>query len=332
MKIQELKKILPIALKDGKMPVLMLGSPGIGKSEIINQIGDDLGYDVMVETACTADPCDYKGLPAYSETGGAAFFPYGNLLRMINAVKPLIVFFDDLGWAPPSVINAVCHLIQAREINGHKISDHVRFIAASNRRKDNSNVTGLSKALTSRFSLIVEFECDAESWITWAFTKNLSPEIISFITRFPDKLCNFDPANKEIEAFACPRSIYALSKWLQAGVIDFEVFKGVVGPAFAADFLAFYKIYKGLGDLPEKALKDPHNARIPDEIDIRYALLIILSFKAKEDNIDNLFIYLSRLPEEFQAFAVKCIVTKNKKLEETTAMINWYLTHADNIV
>jgi len=87
-----------------------------------------------------------------------------------------------------------------------------------------------------------------------------------------------------------------------------------------------------LGNLPYEVLTTPLTAGIPDEIPVKYALLIILSFKAKEENVDNLFVYLNRLPEEFQAFAVKCIVTKNKKLEETTAMIQWYLTHANNIV
>ncbi len=331
MKIQELKKILPIALKDGKMPILLLGSPGIGKSEIISEICTELNYELMVDIACTADPVDYKGLPAVIGDS-AMFIPYGNLQRMINADKPLVVFLDDLGWAPPSVINAVCHLIQAREINGNKISDHVRFIAASNRRSDNSNVGGLSKALTSRFSCIVNFECDEDSWATWAIQKGLPVELIAFIKNRPDKLCDFDPKNKEIEAFACPRSIYALSKWIQGGILDLETFSGVVGPKFAVDFLAYYKTFKSLGNLPEEVLNDPVNARVPDEIDIRYALLVILSFKAKESNVDNLFVYLDRLPEEFSAFGVKCVITRNEKFKETNGFIKWAITHQNNII
>jgi len=90
-----------------RLPVLITGSPGIGKTDITEQVKNTLGYDLLTSHPVVSDPTDFKGLPfANNQSTEATFLPFGDLSIAINATKPLIWFFDDLGQAPPSVQSA----------------------------------------------------------------------------------------------------------------------------------------------------------------------------------------------------------------------------------
>src|SRR5690349_18181009 len=125
MKITDLYNILPVALKEN-MNVLLVGAPGVGKSDVIGDIVTNIvNYELMICHPVVSNPIDYKGLPVSGMVDGkltADFIPYGDLNKMITAEKELVVFFDDLGQAPVSVQAAVMQIILAREINGKKIS------------------------------------------------------------------------------------------------------------------------------------------------------------------------------------------------------------------
>ncbi len=48
-----------------------------------------------------------------------------------RAMTP-VCLLDDLGQAPPAVQAAAMQLLLARRVNGHAVSDHVTFLAATN--------------------------------------------------------------------------------------------------------------------------------------------------------------------------------------------------------
>ena len=106
-------------------------------------VATSLKHDLIITHPVVEDPTDYKGMPAVVQGDGgptASFLPFGELNRMLSATVPTVVMMDDLGQAPPAVQAAVMQLILARQINGRRISDHVSFIAATNRREDRAEV------------------------------------------------------------------------------------------------------------------------------------------------------------------------------------------------
>ncbi len=121
-----------------------------------------------------SDPTDFKGLPGIIGDK-AEFLPFGDLRQMIEADKPTIVFLDDLGQAPAVVQAACMQLLLARQINGKKISGHIVFIAATNRREDRAGVTGILEPVKSRFKTILDLEVSADEWTEWAFKNNMPP-------------------------------------------------------------------------------------------------------------------------------------------------------------
>lgn len=340
MKPKQLIPVLSVAIQNS-FNVLLKGRPGCGKSDIISQVVNKLGYDMMICHPVVDDPTDYKGLPCTID-GKAVFLPYGNLEMMMKATKPLTVVFDDLGQAALSVQAACMQLLLAREINGKKISKHVRFVAATNSRKDNAGVQGLITPLLSRFKLITELDVSVEDWQTWAIANNIPMELIAFAGFRPPLFMNQRlervttngkveekfvdiPVTKDIENFACLRTIAALGDWINAGIIDPEVWKGVVGESFATEFYSFHRTYKELAGLPEAIILNPDKARLPDitKPDIRFALTHALVAKATEVNFENIVTYMCRMQKEMQVFFMKSATALNPELQATDGFINW---------
>ena len=188
-------------------PILIKGSPGIGKTDIVENATRKLGYDLLVSHPVVSDPTDYKGMPFVIKQNGrdeAHFLPFGELTQLIDTKVPLVYFLDDLGQATPAVQSAVMQLLLARRINGHKISDNVRFVAATNGRADKANVSGILEPVKSRFSSIVELQISKEDWVEWALLHDMPHQLISFIEFKPEMLHQFK-ATADIENTPCPR-------------------------------------------------------------------------------------------------------------------------------
>lgn len=333
MKPSEIIPVLRIALEN-KYPILLTSSPGIGKSEIITQVVKELGYDLAIEHPVISDPCDAKGLPAIVN-GKADFMPYGNLRRMMETTTPLSCFIDDLGQSPNSVQASYMQLLLAREIGGKKISNEVRFIAATNGRKDQAGVSGIITPLINRFYAILQLDINVEDWCKWAFNNNVPVELISFAQFRPELLEKGfnEKSGKELKAYATPRSVKFLGDWMNKGVMDVGIWSGCVGEAFATEFSGFYKIWKEVGNLIPQILMNPKKARIPDEKpDHQYAVCAALAYKATEGNIDSIGTYLDRFENgEFRVFTWKCLTARDKSLCNTASFQSWSIKHSEEL-
>lgn len=331
MKATQIIPVIKAALQNN-INLCISGAPGTGKSSIVEQVTKELNYDLITEIGSVSDPTDYKGA-IYVNNGEANFLPFNNLRRLLNPTIETVMFIDDLLWASPAVISAISSLILLREVNGQKISDKVRFIAATNRKLDNCNVNNAPLSLVSRFGSIVNLDVDLESWKKWALNpnNNIPLEVVSFLNFRPNLISNFT-GKKDLENFACPRTWEACSKWIRLGISDFETISGAIGQAAATEFLAFYKTYKELAGLPEKVILNPLNTEIPTNQATLYALFGALSHKATEKNYDAILSYVERCPTEFAVFYIKDSTTRNPKLTQTEAFVKFCAKHQDLIV
>jgi MoxR-like ATPase len=171
MRASELNKFLLFSIAN-KFPVLITGKPAIGKSDIIEQSCAEAKAELIISHPVVSDPTDFKGLP-FASNGEAHFLPFGDLKKLIDAKKSTVFFLDDLGQAPAAVQASVMQLLLSRRINGFQVSEHVTFIAATNRREDKAGVTGMLEPVKSRFASIVELEVDTNDWCKWALGKGI---------------------------------------------------------------------------------------------------------------------------------------------------------------
>jgi MoxR-like ATPase len=165
MKPSELSALLQKTIH-ARLPILIKGAPGIGKTDIVKQACTRTDTRLIVSHPVVSDPVDYKGFPFVIDNE-AHFLPFGDLNQLITAKHPTVYFMDDLGQAPATVQAAAMQLILERRINGHRVSDLVTFLAATNRKTDRAGVTGILEPVKSRFAAIIELEPDMDDWVWW---------------------------------------------------------------------------------------------------------------------------------------------------------------------
>ncbi len=323
MRPSKLSEFLVFSI-DNNLPVLITGKPGIGKSDIVAQAAKAAKANLIISHPVVSDPTDYKGLPFPKSDGTADFLPFGDLSKIISAKDKTVYFLDDLGQASPSVQAACMQLLLARRINGHKVSDSVTFIAATNRREDKAAVNGLLEPVKSRFNSIVELEVNADDWIKWALLNDMPTELIAFIRFKPDILDQFKPT-KDIINSPSPRTIAAVGKQQVLGLpidFEFEAFSGAAGEAFATDYRTFLKMFRELPSLDE-IIMNPDGAPVPTDPGTLCAISAGLAHKMSDQNIGAICTYLNRLPEEISVACISDATTKKRELCNTRGYIQW---------
>src|SRR5262245_29849624 len=109
-----------------KLPILITGAPGVGKSDIVDSAAASAGADLIISHPVVSDPTDAKGLPwVANDKKSATFLPFGEMKRALDADNLTVWFLDDLGQASPAVQASFMQLILARRINGHQLPEHI---------------------------------------------------------------------------------------------------------------------------------------------------------------------------------------------------------------
>jgi len=319
-----------------KLPILIKGAPGIGKSDIVAQACKAVKADLIIKHPVVEDPTDPKGMPWVHSTKGkpkATFIPFDDMEQLMTAKKLTVCFLDDLGQSAPAVQAAYMQLLLARRINGHKISDHVCFIAATNRRIDRAGVAGLLEPVKSRFASIIELEPDVDEWVAWALNNGLPTTTISFIRFRPELLFKFDPT-KDLVNSPSPRTVSNVAKLTAMnlpGGSEYEMYAGAAGEGFAAEYLGFLKIYRSLPN-PDAILMNPEKADVPDDPATLYALCGALANKASEQTVERLIKYSNRLPGEFNVLLMRDAVNLHPEIVNSRAFIQWSSDNADIVL
>ncbi|CAK0745406.1 hypothetical protein CCP3SC15_1390002 [Gammaproteobacteria bacterium] len=220
-------------------------------------------------------------------------------------------------------------LLLARRVNGHKISDHVVFVGATNDTKHMAGVAGMLEPVKSRWHSIVSLEVSLDDWCVWALDHGQPAEIVAFVRFRPGLLHDFQPTRELINS-PCPRTVAEVGKWLNIGERSRDVIAGAAGEAFAIELTAFLQMYGSLPNL-DSILLNPEQALVPTEPATLYAVITGLARKATPGNAERLFRYLKRLDKEFQVCCVHDIDRTAPPVRETRAYIDWSVRNADAV-
>lgn len=328
--IPSLMQILVAAAIEAREPVLLVGPPGIGKTEIIKSMCTEKDLELILSHPVCSDPTDYRGLP-FITNGEARFLPFDDLQRLIDADKPTAFFLDDLGQAPQAVQAAAMQLLLGRQINGHKVADCVTFIAATNRKQDKAGVSGILEPVKSRFTTIVNLEPDLNDWIKWAIKADLPIELIAFIRFRPNLLFDFKPTI-DLTNSPCPRTVGNVAKLMAMNLpesIQYEVFAGAAGEGFAAEFVGFLKVFRNMPN-PDAVLMNPsiydYDPGMPA---VAYALSTAIARKATRNNMERVVAVANAMPAEFGTIMIRDAINHEPDVVNTKAFIKWTTENQD---
>jgi hypothetical protein len=324
---KQLQELLT-AMIPARLPLLITGAPGVGKSDIIAQATAQAGADLLISHPAVADPTDAKGLPWPKANGTeATFLPFGELAQAIHAVKPTVWLLDDLGQATPAVQASFMQLILARRVNGHALPDTVTFVAATNRRTDRAGVAGILEPVKSRFAAIVELEPTIDDWCIWAYAHSVSPALIAFLRYRPELLCNFQ-ASADLTNSPVPRTWAHLAKLESLGLsapVESSAMAGAVGEGASLEYLAFRSMAKSLVNL-DAILLNPTGAQIPTKPSELYATAVGLAARANETNFSRIATFATRLAVEadkgeFAVLLVRDAIRRDEKIQYTDSFV-----------
>ena len=320
---KDLYKQLRVLIQ-ANIPLFIHGSPGIGKSYIVNDIAKEYDYEIRDIRLSQLDAVDLRGIPSIVDFKTMwmppVFFP-------TDENSSGILFLDELNSAPASIQAAIYQLVLDRKIGEYTLPKNWRIVCAGNKIDDRGIVFRLPSPLINRMVHIV-LEARFDDFKEWAIKNSLHQFIIGFLGFRTDLLST--EVSKQYEtnpAFATPRSWTMLSniiKSVQKIEDIYPIIHGTVGYAASIEFINFVKIYKSLPDID--GILEGKVVDVPKEPSALYAICSALHEKYElknETQAKNLLNYSFKLPTEFGVMLLKDLIIKDESICDIEEFNKW---------
>lgn len=291
-----LDTILDSATK-ARVPVLLWGAPGVGKSAAINSWAKRRGQACWTVIASLREPADFGGLPVLSGKDAEISVAFAPPRFAVEASsKGGVIFLDELTTAPPAVQAALLRAVVDKAFGDLDLDPaKVTLIAAANPPEEAAGGWDLAPPLANRFTHQT-YTLDPASWIErFPAYWNESPElswagrnvdegawgnsrslVAAFVRTRPDLLLAVPKdESKRGQAWCSPRTWDFASRLLAATEGDVNdalpLISGCIGEGAALEFCKWARELD-LPD-PEQLLANPDSYRHPNRGDQAYAVL-----------------------------------------------------------
>jgi len=299
-----MRVLAPLAVAiQARVPVLLWGPPGTGKSSSVLALGRALGVPVEVVIASIREPADFAGLPVPD----GVFCLNGQQIRSVHLAPPAwavrlaqagrgILFLDEISTAPPAVQAALLRVILDRVVGDLSLPPGVAVAAAANPPEQAAGGWDLAAPLANRFCHLT-WGLDASAWADGMLRGWPAPEVprlpegwetdvpaaralvASFIRARPHLLLQVPREESRAGgAWPSPRTWDMAARLLAACAaaqaeedVEAILLAGCVGEGPAHEFLRWRRELD-LPD-PEELLAAPESFQLPPRGDQQYAVL-----------------------------------------------------------
>ncbi len=281
-----------------RVPVLLWGAPGTGKSSAVEAMSAALGLPCETVIASIREPSDFAGLPVVSD--GKVIFAPPRWARTLATEERGVLFLDEISTAPPAVQAALLRVVLERVVGDLALPEGISVIAAANPPEYAADGWDLSPPLANRFCHLdwpVEAQAFAEGLSTgwpapvvrelpdgWDSQRAIGCGLISaFVSVRPTLVVAMpDDGSSAGRGWPSPRSWeMAALLWTAATVAGASeearaaLVMGAVGQGPGIELLN-WAAEMDLPD-PEEVLDDPGSFVLPDRGDRAYAALAAIA-------------------------------------------------------
>lgn len=326
MNARELQEHIVTIFKAGLVPMI-LGSPGIGKSDIIRQIAKLHNLFVIDLRLSQCDPTDLCGFPIHDgkrmNYAPPEHFPLQGMDIPPTGYDGWLLFLDEANSASLAVQSAAYKLVLDRMIGMHHLHKNVAIVMAGNKATDGAIVNRMSTAMQSRL-IHLELKVDVPAWLDHAINAEFDHRVISYIEGRPEHLHKFDPKHNDL-TFSCPRTWEFTSKLIKGKEVTPSMLPLLVGTLSAGIAHEFHAYMSYCAKLPsiQEIKENPTTVTINQDPAMLYAVSHMVAAYLTEADAPGLILFIRRLPLEFGITSVRAALKRNKALLQVPAIRDW---------
>lgn len=257
-----------------KIPMLVTGTFGIGKTMVIKVTGKALSieretkreyiewnkinyeeklniiqnnlvknYFVIIDMRLSEfDATDIKGLPDFDKLRKWVEWKYPFFVELLqHPDSDGILFFDEFNLATPLVISSCYKIFHDKIINDTKINYNWLIIGCGNKNDDRANTHEIAAPLRDRCAEMELTPPTPREWTKWAVRYGIHPKIIAYISWKGTNLrkVNFDSEEK----FTTERGWERVDVFMDKDIEEFKMIVGtLIGEGIASEFIGFLEI------------------------------------------------------------------------------------------
>lgn len=240
-------------------PVLLLGAPGIGKTQIMEQIAQECKIGLVSYTITHHTRQSAIGLPFISqkEYGGKPYsvteYTMSEIVASVyekiehSGLAEGILFIDEINCVSETLAPTMLQFLQNKTFGSHKVPAGWVIVAAGNPREYNKSVREFDIVTLDRVKrIVVEEDCGV--WMEYAWTRKIHGAILSYLSIKPENFYSVENGEEE-KAFVTARGWEDLSEILKSYEelqlpVDWElVVQYLQQEETARDFTAYYQLF-----------------------------------------------------------------------------------------
>ena len=165
-----------------KTPLCIWGSPGIGKTELVESYAIEKGFQIInIAPAQFEEMGDLLGMPMLREDRMHLAPPEW----IPNQEGPGILLIDDVNRADDRILRGLMQLFQHYKMVSWELPHDWHIILTANPDTGDFSVTPMDEAMLSRLRH-VRLQFDLSEWLMWAEGAGLDARGLEFIQCYPE--------------------------------------------------------------------------------------------------------------------------------------------------
>ena len=240
-------------------PMLLIGPPGIGKTQIMEQVAQECQIGLVAYTITHHTRQSAVGLPfiEHKMYGGKEYavteYTMSEIVASVydriekSGMPEGILFIDEINCVSETLAPTMLQFLQGKAFGNHKIPEGWIIVAAGNPPEYNKSVREFDIVTMDRIRRI-DVEPDLPVWKEYAKTAGVHPSILSYLNVRPQNFCQIE-TTVDGKRFVTPRGWEDLSEliWIyekQERKMDRElVGEYIQFPKIAKDFANYLELY-----------------------------------------------------------------------------------------
>ena len=258
-----------------RMPFYLEGKPGMGKTEIVRQIAEELDIGFVSFSITHHTRNTLLGLPVIVEEEGWKYTEYTMseivarlLAEQKKGYEEGILLLDEFNCASETIFPMMLAMLQTRNIGHYKIPEGWNIVLCGNPREFNKSARNLDAAIWDRVRRI-PIEEDVKEFLAYAEEKKMHPVVIRYLGANRVNLYFYDTSGDVDEVVTC-RGWENLSHMLYAyEVLGNPITENTVKQFIKSDEIAysFYSYYQmNLDGSMDRMIMDVLNEKKQDKV------------------------------------------------------------------